>query len=164
MIPNEPLVEDQLRLANEHRVLFISGSRALKNPRDENYYNMLVFGLCPTFSFLSVTFLVIVADIAMFIVEQVKGLDKTSSSLLQVKIATLIELGANYQPKDLNGEVYRFLAAIFLHVDFLHIFGNIVATFLFFSRVEHTLGPLRALVVYLLSGIAANIFSVLVSR
>ena len=90
-------------MANEHRVLFISGSRQLKAPRDENYYNMLVYGLCPNFSFISVTFLVILADLVMFIIEEVKGLDRASDNLLQVKINTLIDLGANYQPRDLNG-------------------------------------------------------------
>ena len=39
---------------------------------------MLVFSFCPNFSFLSVTFLIILANIVMFIVEVVKGLDKAS--------------------------------------------------------------------------------------
>ena len=124
---------------------------------------MLVFGLCPTFKFLSITFLIILVDLIMFIIEQVKGLDKTSTNLLQVNIQTLIDLGANYQPNDLDGQAYRFLSAIFLHVHFLHIFGNVIVTFLFLSRVQYTFGPIRTLVVYLLSGIAANVFSVLIS-
>lgn len=48
-------------------MLFVSGRRSLKDPREENYWDMLVFGLCPNFSFLSVTFLLVVADIAVFI-------------------------------------------------------------------------------------------------
>lgn len=124
---------------------------------------MLVFGLCPTFKFLSVTFLIILVDLIMFIIEVAKGLDKTSTNLLQVNLQTLIGLGANYQPNDLAGQVYRFLSAIFIHVHFLHIFGNIIVTFLFLSRVEHTLGPARTIIVYLCAGIAANVFSVLIS-
>ena len=104
----------------------------------------------------------IVVDVIMFIVEVVKGLEKSSPNLLQVNFNTLVELGANYQPKDLAGQVYRFLAAIFLHVNFIHIIWNIFSTFVLLSRVEYTYGPFRALVIYLLSGITANVFSVLV--
>lgn len=129
------MVEDQLRIANEHKVLFVSGRMALKDPHDENYWDMLRFGLCPSFSFLSITFLVILVNLIMFIIENVNGLDKASPNLLQIKTLTLIELGANYQPNDLDGQAYRFLAAIFLHINFLHIFGNTVATFFFMSRV-----------------------------
>ena len=125
---------------------------------------MLMYFCCPNFSLLSITFLIIVVDIIMFIVEEVKGLEKTSANLLQVKFLTLIELGANYQPNELAGQVYRFLAAIFLHVNFIHILWNIFVTFLLLSRVEHTFGPLRAFVIYLLSGITANVFSVLVAK
>jgi rhomboid protease GluP len=78
-------------------------------------------------------------------------------------VLTLVELGANYQPNDLAWQIYRYIGAIFLHVNFLHIFGNLIVTFLFVSRVEHTYGPIKTLVVYLASGIAANIFSVLVA-
>lgn len=122
---------------------------------------MLVYGLCPSFKFLSFTFLVVLADIAMFIYLVAEGLDKTSDNLLQVKAQTLIDNGGNYQPKDLDGQVYRFLSAIFLHVNFMHIFGNIIVTFLFLSRIEYTFGVPRTVAIYLLSGIVANVFSVL---
>ena len=96
---------------------------------------MLMFGLCPNFKLLSITMLIIIADLVMFIAEQITGLDKASSNLLQVSTARLMQLGANYQPNDLAGQVYRFLSAIFLHINFMHIFGNIVVTFLFLSRI-----------------------------
>ena len=41
----------------------------------------------------------------------------------------------------------------------MHLFGNVLATFMFMSRLEHTLGAVKILVVYLVSGIVANIFS-----
>ena len=41
----------------------------------------------------------------------------------------------------------------------MHLFGNVMATFMFMSRLEHTLGAVKILVVYLVSGIVANIFS-----
>jgi|JI6StandDraft_1071083.scaffolds.fasta_scaffold1219016_1 hypothetical protein len=58
---------DELMLADQHRVLFVSGRRSLKNPREETYWDMLVFGLCPQFSFCSLTFLLVIADLGVFI-------------------------------------------------------------------------------------------------
>ena len=125
---------------------------------------MLAFALCPTFRFLSLTFLIVLADIGMFIWEEVRGLDKTSDNLLQVNVLTLIDLGGNYQPFLLlhHEQIYRLISAIFLHVHFLHIFGNLITTFMFLSRIEHTYGPAKTLIIYLLSGIGGNIFSALV--
>lgn len=41
----------------------------------------------------------------------------------------------------------------------LHFFGNILSTFFLVSRIEHTFGFPKALIIYLLSGISGNIFS-----
>jgi hypothetical protein len=62
---------------------------------------MLSTSLCPTFSFLSLTFLIILADIAVFIYLAVVGLEKTSNNLLQIKSQTLIDNGGNYQQYEL---------------------------------------------------------------
>lgn len=48
----------------------------MKNPRDENYWDMLVSTFCPTFNCLSVTIFLIIVDIAMFIAELAVGLNK----------------------------------------------------------------------------------------
>jgi len=98
---------------------------------------MLTFSLCPTFTFCSLTFLIVVADIAMFIYEASVGLDSASSNLLQITGATLVNTGGNYQAYELihKEQFYRFLSAIFLHVHFMHIFGNVITTFMFLSRV-----------------------------
>lgn len=81
---SEPVLAEQLKVADEHRVLFISGRKQVKNPQDENYWDMLTYALCPTFQFLSLTFLISLADIALFIFEVSVGLEKSSSYLLAV--------------------------------------------------------------------------------
>lgn len=100
---SEPVLAEQLRVADDHRILFVSGRKQVKNPQEENYWDMLTYALCPTFKFLSLTFLISLADIALFIFEVSVGLDKTSNNLLQVNVPTLITYGGNYQPKVLNG-------------------------------------------------------------
>ena len=161
----QPVIEDQLRMAQENKVLFISGMRTVKNPREENYWDMLTYSLCPTFSFLSLTFLILIADIVVFIYLASIGLDTSSDNLLQIKTQTLIDHGGNYQAYELlyRSQVYRFLSAIFVHIHFMHIFGNVITTFMFLSRIEYTYGIVKTLIIYLVSGIAGNIFSVLLN-
>jgi len=75
----------------------------------------------------------------------------------------LIDNGANYQPYVLTGQVYRLLSAIFMHIYFMHIFGNVITTFMFLSRIEYTYGTVRTFFAYLIAGICGNIFSLLCS-
>lgn len=88
------------------------------------------------------------------------GLDKSSGYLLNVNSDTLIQYGGNYQPKVLSGQVYRLVSAMFLHVYFMHIFGNLITTFMFLSRIEYTFGFWKTLIIYIVCGISGNIFSV----
>jgi rhomboid protease GluP len=135
----------------------------VKNPHEESYWDMLAYALCPTFKFLSFTFLVTIVDITFFIFLVSVGLDRTSENLLMVRADTLIEYGGNYQPKVLAGQVYRILSAIFMHIYFMHIFGNVITTFMFLSRIEYTFGTARTIVAYIIAGISGNIFSLLCS-
>lgn len=81
-----------------------------------------------------------------------------------MKTDTLRKLGGNFGPDVAAGEIYRLISAIFLHVNFLHVIGNMFSTFILVTRVEYTFGPLRTLLIYLLCGIGGNIFSLAVSE
>lgn len=81
-----------------------------------------------------------------------------------MKTITLLDLGANYAPYIRDGQVYRLLAPIFLHVNFLHFFGNMLAIFMFLTRIEHSFGFVRTIIIYLLAGIGGNIFSALIDE
>lgn len=48
---------------------------------------------------------------------------------------------------------------MFLHVYFMHIFGNLVTTFMFLSRIEYSFGFAKTLISYLVAGVCGNIFS-----
>lgn len=72
-------------------------------------------------------------------------------------------MGANIPQLIRNGEVWRVITAAVLHVNFLHYFGNVLATLVLVSRVEYTLGAWRLLILVILAGIGGNIFSALAS-
>jgi rhomboid protease GluP len=102
--------------------------------------------------------LILLADLVMFIVEVSIGLYK-QGDLLEVNADTLLKLGANQYEKVKAGEVWRLISAMFLHINFLHFFGNFITTLIFLTRIEYSLGWLRTLIIYILSGIGGNIFS-----
>ena len=56
---------------------------------------------------------------------------------------------------------FATLSSIFMHADFWHLFGNMVYLWAFGRRVEDACGSWRFLLFYLLSGMVANVGSVL---
>jgi len=59
---------------------------------------------------------------------------------------------------------WPFLTNMFLHGGWLHIIANMWSLYLFGDNVEDRLGPLRFLVFYLVSGIAANLVHFVVNH
>ncbi|BAC13879.1 rhomboid family intramembrane serine protease [Oceanobacillus iheyensis] len=74
-------------------------------------------------------------------------------------IDTLIQMGAKYNPLIMEGEWWRLLTSMFLHIGFVHILMNMVALFYLGTAVERIFGRTRFLVIYFLGGIAGSIAS-----
>jgi membrane associated rhomboid family serine protease len=72
----------------------------------------------------------------------------------------LLAWGAKSKPEILQGQLWRFVTPIFLHVNLLHIFVNMYSLYAIGPAVERFFGTPRFLAVYLLSGISGVIFSV----
>ena len=58
-----------------------------------------------------------------------------------------------------DGEIWRLFTAMFLHFDFQHLFGNMLTLFSLGIILENGLGHVRIAVIYLLSGVGANLVS-----
>ena len=67
--------------------------------------------------------------------------------------------GINYEYITVNHEYRRLISYMFIHADFEHLIGNMVALFLFGKLVEERLGSLRMAVIYFGSGIGAGAVS-----
>lgn len=73
----------------------------------------------------------------------------------------LLECGALYHPYVLEkGEYYRFLTSMFLHSGVQHIAGNMLMLWFIGGILEQTIGKLRYILIYFISGILAGITSV----
>jgi len=59
-------------------------------------------------------------------------------------------------------EVWRFLTSIFLHGGFAHLLSNMVALALFGTILESVIGSKRFLILFLVTGILANVVSVFI--
>lgn len=60
-----------------------------------------------------------------------------------------------------EGEYYRILTAMFLHADMNHLFNNMLLVFFLGSMIEKEIGHVVYAVTYFLSGIGANVLSLM---
>ena len=78
--------------------------------------------------------------------------------------AFMVEHGAMYVPLVVReGEDYRLLTAVFMHFGISHLVNNMVILFVLGDNLERALGKVKYLVFYLICGVGANVFSMVVS-
>jgi len=100
------------------------------------------------------TLLLVLINVLLFLLmEQYRG----GSENLWV----LDRFGALERNRVWEGEYYRLLTAMFLHIGFVHILSNLFALYLLGRVVEPFYGRLRFLLIYLLSGLSGNVVSML---
>ena len=58
-----------------------------------------------------------------------------------------------------NGEYYRLVTAMFLHADISHLANNMILLYFGGEIVEKTMGKVRYLILFFLSGICGNLLS-----
>lgn len=66
--------------------------------------------------------------------------------------------GANYELVA-SGEFYRLFTCMFFHADLLHLIFNMYALYILGTKVERYYGSKRYIVLYLISGLVASLFS-----
>ncbi|MGI8316141.1 rhomboid family intramembrane serine protease [Halobacillus mangrovi] len=74
-------------------------------------------------------------------------------------VLTLIEFGAKYNPGIIDGEWWRIVTSMFLHIGLLHLFMNMLALFYLGNAVERIYGSFRFTGIYFLAGIFGGIAS-----
>ncbi len=77
---------------------------------------------------------------------------------------TLIAFGAKVNPLIADGEYWRLVAPIFLHIGLMHLVFNSIALLTFGRLAEIIFGHTRFLAIYLVSGVAGTVLSYLLSR
>lgn len=126
------------KAALEHAVKVVKAERDIFN------YGKPIF----TYIFLAV-------QIAIFLFLEANG-GSTNS-------ATLIKYGAKFNPLILEGEWWRFITPIFLHIGFLHLAMNSLALYYLGTTVERLFGSTRFVFIYLAAGFFGSVASFIFS-
>lgn len=72
----------------------------------------------------------------------------------------MLEHGAMYAPYITEGhEYYRMFTCIFMHFGFSHLLNNMLVQFVVGSYLEKEIGSIRYLIIYIASGLGANLLS-----
>jgi rhomboid protease GluP len=101
------------------------------------------------------TYLLLAINIAVFLWMLAHHVSITGPTVPQ-----LLHFGANDSVRVLNGEWYRLVTAIFVHIGILHIATNMWCLWNLGLLGEPLLGPLGMIAVYVLTGVAGNLLSV----
>jgi rhomboid protease GluP len=99
-----------------------------------------------------VTPILILANIIIYIIT-CNAADKNGESDLLYALALNLDAVIN------KHQFYRLFTAIFIHFGFAHIFSNMVMLAALGSRIEHLIGKLRYIIVYIFTGLAASAIS-----
>ena len=76
----------------------------------------------------------------------------------------MVSHGAMYVPLIVEKkEYYRLLTSVFMHFGISHLVNNMIIQFVLGDNLERALGKIKYLVFYLLCGVGANVFSMIVS-
>lgn len=103
-----------------------------------------------------VTYALIIINIIYFLAMYVFGKGSTD-------VLTLVKFGANYAPLVKIGEWYRLFTSVFIHIGLLHLLCNMYSLYVIGSQLESFYGKWKYLLIYLLSGVIGNLFSLLLT-
>ena len=97
------------------------------------------------------TYILVAINVIMFFL-----LEWTGSS---TDLTTLIKFGAKYNTAILEGDWWRFVTPMFLHIGFLHLLMNTLALYYLGISVERIYGTWRFLIIYFAAGIVGGVAS-----
>ena len=100
------------------------------------------------------TILLVVLNVIWFAVESAHG-DSEEAYLG-------ILYGAQFTPLVMSGQSWRLFTALFVHFGSSHIYGNMIALLIIGITLERLIGPIRFLVIYLSSGVMANVVTIVI--
>ncbi|KKO52792.1 rhomboid family intramembrane serine protease [Paenibacillus sp. DMB20] len=98
------------------------------------------------------TSLLLVANVVMFLIVTFNGGSRDPE--------TMIEFGALVSVDPFRDEWWRYIAAVFLHNGFDHLFFNSFALLVITPPLERILGSFRYAILYLFSGVLGNVLSI----
>ncbi|MBP3635826.1 MAG: rhomboid family intramembrane serine protease [Bacilli bacterium] len=103
-----------------------------------------------------ITYIIILINIIIFALMYIYGRGSTDTQ-------TLIDFGANYVAKTIDGEYIRLITSAFLHIGLIHLILNMYSLFIVGSQVEYFYGKVKYVIVYIFSALMGSLFTVALS-
>jgi len=103
------------------------------------------------------TWAIIIANILVFVADSAT----TGFGNFMSGSGALVEAGAVYGPAVANGDWYRLVTSMFLHLGIIHLAFNMYALYLFGPLLEQLYGHIEYLVIYFLCGIGGSVMTIL---
>ena len=132
--------------------------------RKETFGHFLKSIFCPSFKFLSVTFIISCIDLIIYIITLCFGIKNTPTELLAPKYETLDTFGMKIPFKIYKGQIHRLILFGLLHANCEHIISNLISQIIIGSFLEFSIGSLNFLLLYLLSNIGGGLFSCVINN
>ncbi|GAB3051100.1 rhomboid family intramembrane serine protease [Virgibacillus ainsalahensis] len=133
-------LEKEEKIKNYHMYLI-----AKMNRKQKEVESIFSFGK-PIF-----TYILLMLNIIAFVMFEKNG-DSTS-------VNDLIEFGAKYNPAIIDGQWWRIITSMFIHIGLFHLFMNMLAIYYIGSLVEKIYGSFRFIIIYFLAGIGGGLAS-----
>lgn len=102
-----------------------------------------------------ITYVIMIISCILYIVTTL-----ASGNLIKIDGETLVNYGGLIKSDNI-AEFYRLLTSIFLHGDIFHLAFNMYALYILGPQLESFFGKTKFTVIYLLSGIIGNLFTML---
>ncbi|MGX7106636.1 rhomboid family intramembrane serine protease [Hutsoniella sourekii] len=104
-----------------------------------------------------ITHLLLVINLAVYVFMLFK-FGTTENSLV------LMKMGANFAPLVwIEGEWWRLISAAFIHIGITHLLMNMISLYFIGQDLEKIIGPWRFFILYIVSAIGGNLFSLVLS-
>ncbi|SFL82181.1 rhomboid protease GluP [Gracilibacillus orientalis] len=97
------------------------------------------------------SYILIAINIMMFLLLEYRG--------GSTNLDTLIQYGAKYNVGMIEGEWWRIITSMFLHIGILHLALNMLALYFIGTLVERIYGNIRFIIIYFFAGIAGGMAS-----
>lgn len=101
-----------------------------------------------------VTRILVAANVLVFVVMVLSGV-----SPLMPRVDQLVGWGANFGPSTIDGQWWRLVTCMFLHVGIIHLAFNMWVLWQIGGLVERLLGNTGLLVTYMVSGVGGSLIS-----
>lgn len=133
--------------------------KGMKEPKDENIFDMLKWIMCPNFTFKSFTFWISIVQIILFIFT-VGACPLTPTKFLAPQPECLVKWGANYAYSlHTFKHFHRLIIGTMMHSSFIHLVMNLASQLMNGALIENLFAPWKFVVMYFGSALSGILFA-----